>query len=143
MADIFHQLSIKVAAQQVFQAISTPAGLDAWWTLRSAGCPAEGAVWRLWFGPEYDWRALVTRCAPDRAFELRLTTAMDDWLDTRIGFLLSEQDGLTTVRFSHTGWAEQSAHFGVSAYCWAMYLRLLKRYLERGEVTPYEDRAEA
>ncbi len=30
MADIFHQFPIKAARQNVFAAIATPAGLDAW-----------------------------------------------------------------------------------------------------------------
>jgi len=33
--------------------------------------------------------------------------------------------------------------FGTSCYCWAMYLRLLARHVERGEVVPYEARLDA
>jgi hypothetical protein len=33
-----------------------------------------------------------------------------------------------------------SAHYRTSSFCWAMYLRLLKRYVEHGEVVPYEKR---
>jgi hypothetical protein len=29
---------------------------------------------------------------------------------------------------------------GISTYCWAMYLRILKRWLEFGEQVPYEKR---
>jgi uncharacterized protein YndB with AHSA1/START domain len=143
MADIFHQFPIKASGQQVFQAVATPTGLDSWWTLRSSGEPALGATWQLWFGPEYDWCATVTRCVPGSEFELELTGAMEDWLKTRVGFALSEEEGVTTVRFYHTGWAEPSPHYCISSYCWAMNLRHLKRYLERGEVTPYEGRNEA
>jgi uncharacterized protein YndB with AHSA1/START domain len=60
MADIIHHFPIKATPRKVFQAISTPAGLDAWWTKRSAGKPVEGAEYELWFGPEYDWRAVVS-----------------------------------------------------------------------------------
>ncbi|MCH8956850.1 SRPBCC domain-containing protein, partial [candidate division KSB1 bacterium] len=35
---------------------------------------------------------------------------------------------------------EANEHYRVSCYCWAMYLRLLKRYVEHGETVPYEDR---
>jgi len=143
MADIFHQFPIKASKQQVFQAVATPTGLESWWTLRSSGETAAGATWQLWFGPEYDWRATVTRCEPDSEFELELTDAMEDWVKTRVGFVLSEKEGVTTVQFHHVGWAEQSTHYCISSFCWAMYLRLLKRYVERGEVTPYEARDEA
>jgi uncharacterized protein YndB with AHSA1/START domain len=143
MANIFHQFQIKASKQQVFQAIATPAGLDSWWTKRSSGHPSEGTTWQLWYGPEYDWRATVTRCVPDSEFELQLTDAMEDWVKTRVGFVLTENDGVTTVQFHHIGWTELSQHYCISSFCWAMYLRLLKRYVERGEVTPYEARDEA
>ena len=30
-----------------------------------------------------------------------------------------------------------------STFCWAMYLRLLKRFVEAGEVVPYAERLDA
>jgi uncharacterized protein YndB with AHSA1/START domain len=80
MADIQHDFPIKAPIQRVYQAISTPQGLDAWWTQRSSGDAKEGSEFQLWFGPAYDW---------------------------------------------------------------AMYLRILRRFLEHGEVVPYEARLEA
>lgn len=143
MADIFHHFPIKASSQTIFQAISTPTGLDAWWTVRSSGEPGIGAVYELCFGPEYDWRAEVSRCVPNSEFELEITGAMEGWLGTHVGFSLEEQQGVTQVRFHHTGWPEASEHFRVSNYCWAAYLRLLRRYVELGEVVPYEDRLDA
>jgi len=143
MADIFHYFPIKASAQKVFQAVSMPTGLDAWWTKRSSGRPEEGAEYELWFGPEYDWRAVVSRCVPDTEFELRVRTAQEDWRETRVGFLLEEKDGVTQVQFHHSGWPEANEHYRGSCYCWAMYLRLLKRYVEYGELVPYETRLDA
>lgn len=143
MADIFHHFPIKASARQVFQAVSTPAGLDTWWTKRSSGRAEKGVDYKLWFGPGYDWRAVVSRCVPDREFELEMTSAQEDWRGTRVGFLLDEKEGVTQVRFHHLGWPEANDHYRVSCYCWAMYLRLLKRCVERGEVVPYEDRLDA
>jgi hypothetical protein len=54
--------------------------------------------------------------------------------------LLDEKDGVTQGRFQHTGWPEANEHYSVLCYCWAMLLRLLKRYVEHGESTLYEDR---
>lgn len=102
-----------------------------------------GAEYELWFGPEYDWRAVVTRCVPEREFELEMTRAMEDWMRTRIGFYFDEKDGITQVRFQHIGWPEANEHYRISSYCWAMYLRLLRRYVEFGEVVSYEKRLDA
>jgi uncharacterized protein YndB with AHSA1/START domain len=141
VADILHDLWIDAAPARVFEAVSTPAGLESWWTGRSSGEPGTDAEYTLWFSPEYDWRGRVSRIAPDSDFELEITLADVDWTGTRVGFVLFPRDGGTAVRFYHAGWAEPNEHFRISSYCWAMYLRLLKRYVEQGEVLPYEHRA--
>ena len=143
MADIYHDFAITAKRASVFQAVSTSAGLTAWWTLRTKGEPIPGGEYELWFGPEYDWRALVSKCVPNTEFELELTKSMGDWQGTRVGFRLEESKGVTHVRFHHTGWPEANDHFRGSSFCWALYLRLLKRYVEYGEVVPYEDRDKA
>jgi uncharacterized protein YndB with AHSA1/START domain len=140
MPDILHDFPIKSPPARVFQAVSTPGGLDAWWTDRSSGNPVEGAEYELWFGPEYDWRARVTRCVPDSEFELQMVRADNDWIDTRVGFRLETRAGGTWVRFYHAGWPVANEHYRISNNCWAMYLRILRRHLEHGESVPYESR---
>ncbi|MGB3174584.1 MAG: hypothetical protein WBB12_12060 [Saprospiraceae bacterium] len=34
----------------------------------------------------------------------------------------------------------QSKHFRVTSYCWAIYLKVLKGYLEKGIQVKYEER---
>ncbi len=143
MADIVHCFAICSPARKVFAAVSTPAGLDNWWTKRCVGRPVEGAEYELGFGPQYDWRALVRTYAPDVKFALEMTDADNDWRGTRLLFHVREEGDTTHIRFEHLGWQQANEHFCVSNYCWAMYLRLLKRYVERGEVVPYEARLEA
>ena len=143
MPDILHEFPINAPVARVFDAVSTPQGLDRWWTKRSAGAAGIGNTWELYFGPEYDWRAIVTRSAPPMEFELELVVAMDDWTGTRVGFTLVPHGDATQVRFRHLGWGEASEHYRISTYCWAMYLRILKRHLEHGEIVRYEDRLDA
>ena len=69
-----------------------------------------------------------------------MTAADKDWMGSRVTFMLDEQKGRTNVRFSHTGWKEENEHYRTSSFCWAMYLRLLKRYIEAGEFVEYERR---
>ena len=142
MPDIVHDLPIKAPLDRVFQAVSTPQGLDCWWTERSAGRPVVGAEFELWFAPDYDWRAEVTRCVPGSEFELRMVRADGDWIDTRVGFRLEDREGTIWVRFYHTGWPSPNEHYRISCNCWALYLRILRRYLEHGETVPYERRLE-
>ena len=140
MLYIRQDLAINAPARRVFEAVSTPAGLDSWWTKTCEGSPAAGIEYTLGFGPEFDWRAVVTQCVPDSAFEIRLTKADSDWQNSRVGFELTEQNGSTMVKFQHEGWPEPNEHYWVSCLCWTRYLDLLKLYAETGESVPYETR---
>ena len=124
-------------------AFTSPGGLDAWWTKSCSGQPALGSQYELGFGPNFNWRAVVSRCTPNAEFELQLTSADADWLGTRVGFALTETNGATQVQFHHIGWPHENEHYRLSCYCWAMYLRLLRRYVEAGEVVPFEKRLDA
>ena len=64
MADIFQDFPIQSPPSRVFDAVSQPALLDEWWTVRSTGKPEAGAEYELDFGPDYLWRAVVTVCRP-------------------------------------------------------------------------------
>lgn len=47
------------------------------------------------------------------------------------------------MKFHHVGWPEANDHYRTSCYCWAMYLRLLKRYVELGETVACATQLEA
>jgi len=143
MPDILQDFPVRAPREAVFRAVSEPAGLDAWWTVRSEGAPVVGRQYTLDFGPQYRWRARVRRAVAPELFELVLTDADEDWTGTVLAFELSESADGTRVRFSHTGWLAANEHYRVSCHCWAMYLRLLRRYLEHGEIVAYEQRLEA
>ena len=142
MPDFVHDFPINAPAAKVFTAFSAPEGLDEWWTKSSEGTPKEGESYHLYFGPGYDWRASVTHCTPGSEFELQMTDAHPDWMHSKVGVALSEKDGVTNVRFHHTGWPEANEHYRISCYCWAMYLRILKRFVENGERVGYDRRLE-
>jgi uncharacterized protein YndB with AHSA1/START domain len=140
MTDILHQLLVKAPPALVFPVLATPSGLDAWWTARAEGFPAEGSTYGLWFPPDFQWKATVTIYRPDEAFELKITKASDDWMGSRVGFHLSPHEGSTVLDFHHAGWSSPSDHFRISSFCWASYLRLMRRHVENGEVVAYADR---
>jgi uncharacterized protein YndB with AHSA1/START domain len=140
MGDIFHDVPIRAPIDRVFRAVATPEGLDTWWTKRSAGRPAIGEAYELSFGPEFEWRATVTRYSQDAEFELQLVRADPDWVGTKVRLVLESRAPITWVRFAHLGWPQVNEHYRVSCHCWAMYLRVLRRSLEHGESVAYEDR---
>lgn len=140
MTDILHDFPIKASAAKVFAAVSTPAGLDEWWTRGSTGEPRVGAEYELFFGEPYRWRATVTACVPGEHIAFTIRDSDPDWAGTTISIRLREADGKTHVQFAHTGWPEPNAHYRTSNCCWAAYLRILRRYVEHGERVPYAQR---
>ena len=140
MADILQDFPILVPPNRVFEAVTQPSLLDQWWTLRSSGQPTIGATYELDFGPSYSLARFVTRSWPGEAFELRMTHADRDWMDTLVGFDFSPSGSGTQVRFYHRGWPEANEHYRTSCHCWALYLRILRRHLEFGDTVPYDKR---
>jgi uncharacterized protein YndB with AHSA1/START domain len=143
MPDIFHQFIIKSSPEIVFEAIVYSKGLDSWWTKTSSENPVAGGIYTLYFSPEYQWKACVSKFVSDSLFELEITEADEEWTGTHVGFSLNKKNGITVVDFYHTGWPSLTGHYKISSYCWAMYLRLLKRYVETGQIVEYEKRLEA
>ncbi len=140
MPDIDLDLTIEASIAKVFAGVSEPELLDEWWTETCRGTVSVGGEYELGFGPEYRWKARVSKLDSDREFELTITEASDDWIGTKVGFSLSESGSGTLRRFRHAGWPEKSAHFRNSAFCWALYLRILRRFVEHGKRVAYADR---
>jgi hypothetical protein len=70
-----------------------------------------------------------------------MTKSDPDWDTTSFGFDLQEEDDKVLVQFWHTGWPDCNAHFKTASYCWAILLKGLKDYLEKGDIVPFENRA--
>lgn len=141
MADLFHNLTIENDISDVYHAFSDPEELNKWWTKESSGKASEGEFYRMFFGVPHDWRFKVTIAQLPSRFEWQVVQADPDWKDTRLGVQLSEDDKGTSVAFYHTGWPEENEHFKHSNFCWALLLNGLKQYLEKGTITPFEERA--
>jgi uncharacterized protein YndB with AHSA1/START domain len=137
---IYHDVPVMAPLPEVFAGIATAEGLSAWWTDSCEGDFREGGTVRLFFTPEYDWKAKVTRFVDNNAFELEMQDSDPDWEGTRVGFILENHQTWTKLRFYHSGWEMANDHYRTSSYCWATYLRLLKRFIEKGERVPYAER---
>lgn len=141
MNTIYHDFTINVSKEKVFGAVVTPKELNNWWTLRCSGKPALHKEYNFYFAEEYNWFAIISKLKINEEIEFCMTKAMEEWMPTRFGFILSEEvPNITTVQFYHTNWKEISKEFRVASFCWADLLRQLKQYLEKGIITPFEQR---
>ncbi|MEL7002012.1 MAG: SRPBCC domain-containing protein [Bacteroidota bacterium] len=137
---IHHDLEIVASADKVFQAISEPQHLVNWWPLRCTGLPKDKGKYNFYFSPEYDWHGVVTKVKKNMSFHIKMTKADEDWSPTSFGFDLVPQDKGVLLKFWHVGWPACNAHFRRSSFCWAILLKGLKDYTERGIIVPFEER---
>ena len=63
-----------------------------------------------------------------------------DWEETKVGFIVEDSENSTKLRFYHSDWKNLNEHFRISSYCWAVYLRVLKVFFEKGIRIPYNQR---
>ena len=141
MHSILHDFQINVPKSKVFEAVSLPNKLNNWWTLRCSGKPELGAIYNLHFGDEYNWYAEISLLKNNEQIEFTMTKAMEGWLPTRFGFILTEEKPTQTyVQFYHANWQNTDKEYRITSYCWANLLRQMKKYLEKGHITPFEER---
>ncbi|NND73049.1 MAG: SRPBCC domain-containing protein [Rhodothermales bacterium] len=143
MPDIAHDLEILAPVDTVYDAITSAEVMAEWWTLASAGSPIADSIYRLDFGPGYVWEGRVIHADAPVRFGLEMISASDDWMGTHIYFELEDRDYCTVVQFRHAGWVSETSHFRTSSFCWAMYLRIFKQFVESGKRVAYEDRLKA
>ncbi len=142
MPDVYHDVPINGSLEEVYECVSTPDGLSKWWPKSATGEPAIGNTYELDFGPGYQWQAVVTEHQPGKAFAIRMTRSDEDWDGTTVSFELESLDENVVLHFAHEDWPYDNPHYRSSAFCWAMYLRCLKVYVEKGVELDYERRFE-
>lgn len=137
---IYHDLVIKSDKFSVFRAISEPEHLENWWPLKCSGIPKVGEEYNFNFTDTYDWYAKVESYKIWEFIHYKMTKSDKDWEPTTFGFDLEETDNGVRVKFFHANWQECNAHFKHSSFCWALLLKGLKDYLEKGIIIPFEKR---
>ena len=159
MPKIHHQLIIGTPAKTVYNALTTQAGLAAWWTPQTVAIPEIGSISQFGFGPAYVKKMKVVDLRPFEWVQWFCLEATEEWKGTTVAFALHEgdrtalqqrypemhgqlqqqEDGkvLTLLIFEHDKWKEATSMFGECSYTWALFLRSLKSFCEFGKGRPY------
>lgn len=137
---IFHDLEVNATLENVFQMFSVPEFLNEWWTHHCLGNPEPDAEYTFEFTEEYIWKGKISKFNPPFEIEYTMTEADEDWKGTKVGCTLKETKRGTRISFYHTGWESANDHFRQTSFCWAMYLRILKKFVEEGLHIPYAER---
>ncbi|KIC61391.1 SRPBCC family protein [Chryseobacterium taiwanense] len=137
---ILHDLKVGATIENTFRMVSVPEFLNEWWTHYSQGKPELGSEYVFEFSEEYKWKGKVTKLNPPFEIEYLMTEADQDWTGTRVGFILKETQNGTKLSFYHNDWKLTNEHFKQTSFCWAMYLRILRKFVEEGFHIPYSER---
>src|SRR5689334_15607084 len=98
--DILHRVGIDTPAAKVFDALTTIAGLEAWWTPCSGNAAKGGQI-------DFKFCKMdVVAVEPGKLVVWRCTSGPDEWLGTEVSFRLERKRDQTYVIFAHAGWRE-------------------------------------
>jgi uncharacterized protein YndB with AHSA1/START domain len=136
MYDILHRVGIKASPLQVYNALATREGLSAWWTTTTLGDSTVGGILQFRFGSGgFDMKVL--ELDPGKHVLWQVVDGPEDWIGTRIGFDLKQDDNYTIVMFKHEGWRKPVEFMHHCSTKWGTFLMSLKSLLETGNAAPW------
>jgi uncharacterized protein YndB with AHSA1/START domain len=135
---IIQEITIKAPAKRIFEALANPEQRKEWWgaegrfqTTHVESDLRVGGKWKMGgttFGRTFTIRGEYRAIEPPHVLEF---TWLPDWqpnpTETLVRFDLTEKDGRTTVRLTHSGLTREGlqAHKG-----WPQILAWLRAYVE-------------
>lgn len=149
-ADYQLQLHFDAPAERVFEALTTPTGIQGWWTkfcemgegigvpssfhFPAAGFFATVRALRLEAPTLVEWECLDSRHDESTGYH-----DLKDWVGTRMLFEIRDTgDGNSELQFTHFGLAELECIESCSRG-WSFFLdESLRGYLERGQGQPWD-----
>ncbi len=141
------EMLLAAPAAQVYQALTTAAGLQAWWTHDCDIGSSVGARSTFYFGETYKTMRIDT-LVPDAEVHWTCTDShiavptlkrKDEWIGTRILFHLTPHADGTRLHFEHHGLTPQIECYELCSNGWQQFLDSLKHYVETGTGQPYRE----
>lgn len=133
-------LEVDATVEEVWRAISDPAGLQNWFPLKASGGQGVGEQVLLSWGEGVEWPTTITVWEPNKRLRWE-DNWVPDGMDTQliVDIFIETKGGRTVVRLVHSGFAVgdnwDDHYFGVDTG-WRMMLQNLKHYLEHHAGTP-------
>ena len=131
--------SLRIAAQPraVYAALTSADAISSWWAPCSGDANAGGQL-TFQFGDAI-LRVEVADAVPDRQvrWAVTLSEPLPEWDGTSIEFVLTNEDGGTTLGFFHRGLLASCECFDMCRAGWEQYLPSLRDYVERGTGTAF------
>ncbi len=138
MKTIIHALHIHAAPQQVYDALTTAAGLSKWWTTQAALEAGTGGIIQFTFHGDFHPHMQQTALEPHRLVRWSCVAGHPNWHSNTFSFTLEERNSETALQFVQQYAQELSDEtYGTYNFNWGYYLNSLKLYCETGTGTPF------
>ena len=140
MSDILHRVGIRTQSlQDVYQALTSQAGLAGWWTTDTKGEGDQvGNIIAFRFGAGgFDMK--VAELEKPTRVVWELADGPQEWMGTTISFDLKQDNDSVIVLFKHANWREPVEFMHHCSTKWALFLMSLKSLIENGKGNPDPD----
>ncbi len=139
MAEIKHRVGIKGSAADVYQLLTTDAGLAKWWTTDTRGAGPVGSIIEFRFdgdGPDFE----VIELVPNQRVRWRHTGKVPPgWVGSEILFELSDDGRQTFINFCHYNWQQSDEFLAHCCTKWGVFMLSIKSCIETGKGRPFPD----
>lgn len=133
---IRHFIQIFCDPSIVFMALSSSDGVQNWWTRDAQLANEEGGKAYINFGKQYKNVFTIEKQTKNEIC-WKVEEGDEQWVGTRIRFLLEYEESMVTLRFSHEDWREETDFYAGGNFQWAHYILSLKNSCEVGRGKPY------
>jgi len=137
MPDILHRIAANnTIREKLYEALTTTAGLAAWWTEDTSGVGyAVGGLLKFRFpGGGFDMK--VSSLQENQEVVWEVVAGEKEWIGTTISWDLKSVEGATVVLFKQANWKEATEFMHHCSTKWAIFLMSLKAYMETGKGAP-------
>ena len=139
MAEIKHRVGIKGSLDQVYELLTTDAGLSRWWTTDTKGAGDVGSIIEFRFGgggPDFE----VIELIPNQRVRWRHSGEMPTaWMGSEILFELYQDEKQIILNFSHYNWTHSDEFLAHCSTKWGVFMMSIKSCIESGRGQPYPD----
>ncbi|KKB12988.1 polyketide cyclase [Devosia geojensis] len=138
MPDILHKVGLKSSSvSEAYAALATIKGLADWWTHDTTGDSQVGGEIFFRFSDRGFFKMKVLELEPSRRVLWEVVDGPAEWIGTRIGFDLKQEDDYAIVLFKHMGWKEPVEFMHHCSTKWGVFLMSLKSLVETGKGQPH------
>lgn len=131
MADLKHQIPIDATPEKVYASIASQNGMQSWWTADTKMDEKVGGKAEFGFNKrQMVFRMKIEKLNPGKQVVMSCHGDHPEWDGTTLTWNISREDGVTVLRFNHSGWKSVTDFFASCNSTWGELMFRLKNSAE-------------